>query len=343
MEDGGGSVDAALPCQRDEDGGCLPIQYAFTTSFPRAVDHHGTFIHDAPDAGAFLYVTGGILTRNAQATGAVYPFFTRARIGGDGFLGEWEELDPLPAPTAFHALTQHNGRVYMLAGLTQSGGQPSASRRTWVGTPDGLGNFAWVQGPQLPAKVRTHATAHVLGGKLHLVGGGNAAGTTLVTVAEVMTDGTLGAFADGAPLPRARSHHGAVEHQGRVYLVGGFDEDQAAVDVVHRSIPAADGSIAGWEVAGVLENPPWTPSVILVDNRIYVLGGGAGSDNLATVRVAPIQEDGMVGTFERLPNMPFARSHVHQAPVMGRRFYSVGGRSGRTFDSTDDVLTGVIR
>jgi len=335
--------DAGPDCQRDDQGACVPIEWTYGDTAPAEVDHHGTFIHQVPDGRAFLYVVGGVRTANASVT-QTYNHVLRGALGDDGNVTAWETLGNLPLKLGYHSTLLHNGFVYLLAGVTEDAQGVGASIRVYLGTPDDQGLFTWRSSRTLPQVVRTHATADVINGKLYLIGGGNSVGTSLVTVADVNADGTLGTWSEptAAQLPHARSHHGSVVHDNRIYLLGGFDENTDGVDSVIRSVHGEDGALSGWETVGVLVDPPWTPAVVTLNNRIYVMGGGLDDENLNRVRIAPIGEDGLVGEFVDADAMPEHRSHVHQTPVYRGRVYSVGGRTGANFNSNGYVLVGRV-
>ncbi len=59
---------------------------------------------------------------------------------------------------------------------------------------------------------------------------------------------------------------------------------------------------------------------------------------------ASFDADGKLGSFEVISDpLPTARSHVHQTPVYDGRIYSVGGRVGTSFTSTDQVVVGQLQ
>ncbi len=342
-----GAGDAAIPCDREDDGGCMPVTWAFVESVPMELDHHTTFVHESAQGGPALYVVGGVFTVDTQPR-AFFPDVYRAPIQPNGMLGAWEAQAALPRATAFHAQTvSADGHVYLLAGFTDGIGGFNTNTHVVVGTPNAMGVYTWTDTTQLPDGVRSHATAHLLANHLYLVGGGNAAGTTLVNAAPLTANGAVGTWEAAPALPAPRSHHAAAVHDGRIYVMAGFDDMQNAQQSVLRSTVDGEGKVSGWETVGLIEDPPWTASAFVLDGFIYMVGGGRtsglGGDNLAEVSRAEILSDGHLGPFELYSEMPISRSHVHQTPLRGRALYSVGGRTGESFSSTSDSYVGFIR
>lgn len=343
--DSGAYADAEVPCPRDDAGVCSLLTWTPTTAFPVAVDHHTTFVATST-SGAFLHVVGGVRNRQDMLE-EVYRAVRRAPIASDGSLGAFEEVVSLPSPKAFHAMTIHAGFVYLLAGITADAQGAGASTEVLYGRIDGSGTVrSWLRGSRLPQVVRLHATASVLGNKLYLVGGSAQQVLGVVSVAEIAPDGSVGAWSTGPDLPAPRSHHAAVEWQGRIYLVGGFTTNQAEAPAILRSVNDDSGTITGWEEVGSMTSPPWTHGAFVRNDHVYVVGGGEGAGFFARyvdrVRRAPLRADGTMGEFEDvLSPLPRPRSHVHQAPYYLGRIYSIGGRrfSGLTSLAEQAVAT----
>jgi N-acetylneuraminic acid mutarotase len=85
----------------------------------------------------------------------------------DGTLGTWSQLAPLTSPRGWHRALLHDGRVYVLGGLTASG---KVSTVEWasVKTDGTLG--PWQTATALPGARDSHA-AVIVDGKMYVIGG----------------------------------------------------------------------------------------------------------------------------------------------------------------------------
>ncbi|HYJ80294.1 MAG TPA: hypothetical protein VEW03_11855 [Longimicrobiaceae bacterium] len=321
------------PCRRA--AGLPPVQQVQTLAWragpsirgPR--DHHVVFSFQA-SGGSYLYVAGG--TDYRQMLGGVL----RSRLAADGTPGPWTEVAQLPAPLAGASAAVVGSRVVLTGGQVAADSGMRGLRRvaeTYVASIAADGSLgAWTPGPALPAPRFHHPSVHH-GGWVYIPGGqGATAADADVFAARVGADGAPGEWQRMRPLPRARSHHAALVHDGHLYVVGGLDGDPAGhaalyTDVLRAPI-AADGTLGEWRIVGRMPHAYATHSAFVHDGALWVLGGV--EDNLrfvATVWRAPLQPNGSVGAWQEVgPGLPVARGHVHQTPVIDGRVYSIGGR-----------------
>jgi hypothetical protein len=146
-------------------------------------------------------------------------------------------------------------------------------------------------------------------------------------------------------MPRPRSHHAAVVHDGALWLVAGLDGNPAGQNTplsdVIRSPFEKDGALGAWTTAGTLPHAYGTHAAIEAGNALWLLGGV--EDNARFVDVvlrAPFEGD-KVGAWEVKEPLPNARSHVHQVPQFGSVVYSVGGSNRRVV--TTETWIGVLQ
>lgn len=84
--------------------------------------------------------------------------------------------------------------------------------------------------------------------------------------------------------------------------------------------------ITGWTTGTSLPTSLFSPQAIVTKNRVYLLGGYNGSDNIKTVYTAPINADGTLGTWTTGTSLPIAIGSA-QAIVTKNRVYLLGGYS----------------
>ena len=159
-----------------------------------------------------------------------------------------------------------------------------------------------------------------------------------------------------------------------VYVLGGADSTDTPRDSVLYTTVSNTGALGAWNKATVLpapvayaaavvatpSNSPVTGSsylyvtgwgttssfpaavhslgAVIFNGTVYVAGGsGSGNAAVATVYRAVIQSDGMLGNWQALPSLPFARSYFGFG-INGTSLYALGGDSG-TVTPNDSSLS----
>ncbi len=219
----------------------------------------------------------------------------RADIQADGALGSWKQDREYPLPVTLHSAVAHAGRLYILGGVTPSGGQAMPLNKVYfadIASDGGLG--PWQETTSLPYDLY-RAAAVGTGGKLYLSGGfdGNTVRQELL-IASIKNDGALGPW-ERWNMPVSREYHTAVIHDGRLVLLGGRNgaasDGLARVDV---AVINGDGNVAAWSTAPSLPVPLYRHSAVAVrqngSDTIYVLGGYSGNQARSAIyrsNVAP--------------------------------------------------------
>jgi len=123
-------------------------------------------------------------------------------------------------------------------------------------------------------------------------------------------------------LPERVDHPAFVGHQGALYVIGGYKDDEPTTSV-WRFTPDR----GRWEGLEPMPFARASPAGAAIGNRIYVTGGsqldrGAESSASPTLAIYDIE----TGEWTRGPDMPTARHH-HGATAIGGRLFVVGGRA----------------
>jgi hypothetical protein len=220
-----------------------------------------------------------------------------------------------------------------------------ASGKVLVGTIDDQGMITWQQGTGISEAV-IHGTAAIIGSKLYLIGGAAQVAKNKVMVSRIGGDGLNGPWTTltSAALPQPRSHHCSVVHNGQIFLFGGLDDNDNVLEEVLRSDFDENGDLVGWKVAGTLPDAPWTAAASLWGESVFIIGGGHGGAGsmgfVDRVRRARFYENNTLQDFADVDPLPTPRSHVHFAPIVDGRIYSVGGRLMPSLTSMNRVFIG---
>src|SRR5918996_2863715 len=173
---------------------------------------------------------------------------------------EWETLAPMPTPRTEVAAAAVGGRIVVVGGFAPAG---------TVGTTEvyDVATDAWSAGPDLPVAVN-HAMATSFGDEVYVFGGTLGDGA-ISDSAFVLSDGAW----DPLPLmPEPRTAGGAAVAGGLIHVVGGVGPE----GVAERTL-VFDAEAGRWSVTEGLGRPREHMGVAAFDDRVYAVGGRAGS------------------------------------------------------------------
>ncbi|MBI3606224.1 MAG: hypothetical protein HY202_09410 [Nitrospirae bacterium] len=140
-------------------------------------------------------------------------------------------------------------------------------------------------GPSTPMPtLRSGLVSLPLNSLIYVMGGGfkNPDGTfNFLTVVELF-DPASHSWQKGPALRKKHDAPAAALYGGSIYLFGGHHPDAPAgplTDPAFSSSERFDPIQKGWEEISPLPTPRFSPGAVAVDNRIWVMGGGAFRDN----------------------------------------------------------------
>lgn len=289
-----------------------------TTALP-----DGLALRNAVTYGDFLYIVGGKgINDNPLAT------IRGARINPDGALGPWTVAGQLPQALYLHTAVVAQDALYVIGGWDGS----TPRKEVWRGgfNADGtIGN--WTVMPAYPLALDLHDGVY-LNGRLYVVGGWNGQQEQSAIYQAPVTSNGLGAWqlAGNLPVPLYRL---AVTGAGtNLYVTGGYNSSGAS-SAVYRNPLNSDGTLGAWQNAPALPDGLYYHKALIHDGRVAVLGGRNDSAVFSDVRLATINADGSLGTWQSGPALPAAIFRFGATTVtrQGSDFiYVVGGLRSET-------------
>lgn len=164
------------------------------------------------------------------------------------------------------------------------------------------------------------------------ISGGNtspSAQTALsdVRFATINTDHTFTSFVATTSLPEARWLHGMAVLNGYLYVIGGLNNAAVQQSTVYKAPINSDGTVGAWSPTAALPVPLSDTGVIVVGNRIYVIGGDKGTGDepiVNTVYYASPDGSGNIANWTQGSNFPLNVSR-HAVATWGGRVYVTGG------------------
>lgn len=183
----------------------------------------------------------------------------------------------------------------------------------------------WAIAPQLPFG-RDEAASAYAGGRIYFIAGhrffkGEA--KTLQSVSEMVSFKPASAeFRSEPAVPIRVDHPMAVSHDGKVYVVGGFD-NRRPVDTLFEFDPAT----REWTQLASMPTKRGAAAAGVIDGKLYVTGGAPPTfpKSFAEPYGALEIYDFTTDTWSQGAPIPTARHHIGGATLDGK-FYVAGGR-----------------
>lgn len=278
----------------------------------------------AAASDSHVYVVGGMDNNDQYVAQVEY-----APIRADGGLGEWQFTTPLDEPRFYLAAAIVNDYLYAIGGANGQRGHdniPSATvERAPILADGSLGPWQRVSYLTTP---RRGLQAAVYLNHIYAIGGYDGVFLKSVERADVMPDGTLSPWQlDPEQAAVDRYIHSAANLGDKLYLLGGHEQSPEAISYgdVEMSRIAGDGTLRPWEIQKTnLNTPRFIAAAFAMNRYIYMLGGHDGSNRLRSVEVAPLDEQGRVGTWSFTTPLRDERSATALA-VRGDKVYVFGG------------------
>ena len=194
--------------------------------------------------GDKLYVSGGAWW--TDPIGSDDTVFLASVERYDSVKKTWEEMAPMLTPRCDHAMAVLGGKLYVVGGT--GGNEVGGDFLNVVERYDPEKNVWETVAPM--AAVREKMALAVLGCKLYAIGGmsskSDGPGDNTLNVVE-RYDPVANCWDTLTPMTTHRASCGAVALQGKLYAIGGYDDESNAIRSVERYDPEEDA----WE-----EMPP---------------------------------------------------------------------------------------
>lgn len=227
-------------------------------------------------------------------------------------IGRWIDLSPLPAPRQEVAVTELEGRIYVIGGFKTDGStadtvevyDPAADR--------------WELAAPLPLGLH-HAAAASASGRIYVIGG--LRGSAFEPVDTVFAyDPQTDTWTPRAPMPTGRGALAVGIVDGKIYAAGGSpparENDFAMYD------PDADT----WAVLPAMPIPRNHLAGAGIGGKFYAVGGRSGG--IGGITGVLDQFDPSTGAWAKRTPMPTARGGIASVALDGL-LYVFGGEGNR--------------
>lgn len=281
---------------------------------------------------AALYSVIGDSYGNTHQPGSGQPWVQQYLINNvqSSPLGSWSVNSVLPIPMCNIRIAVTENRVFLLGGYTGTNTTTTTVYTAPIFADGSIGT--WTTTTPLPKEISLFTPVVILD-RLYLIGGNNGkSGVGAVTYtdihyAPITTEGTLGNWVKhSVSLPKNIHQAGVFVVRNRIYVLGGFSDQDGIQTAVYTAPINSVGSIGAFSSAGNLPEPIDRVEVTVIKDYVYILGGSVGyfdgSDRVYRASINPT--DGTIGTWTQVGTLPFNLS-FYQHVVTKNRIYLFGG------------------
>ncbi len=293
-------------------------------NLPMNLASHSSFVFNDK-----IYTVGGSAL-TGQFGDQVYK---AAIISPLGTISNWINDSPLPERRIWQTVVQYNDYVYTLGGYLD---QIQFVNNVYFSklNPDGsLG--AWIDTTPLP-ETSAQGAAVVVNGVIYYAGGIDR---QTIYKSTIQADGSLGAWSTAGQLPTQLSGFTMLYYSNRLYIFGGGNGSGSS-SAVYRTNIQGDGAIDIWTPLASVPRGLKRGGGVLLDNRVFIVGGLDGSQALDTTFTTTINSQGNLDPWStsasRLPRGLCCFSLARWQNLL----YLSGGHDGVSYFS--DVYTASI-
>jgi N-acetylneuraminic acid mutarotase len=265
-----------------------------------------------------VYVMGGLLTTSDMVTNLVEVY--------DPVSNTWSAATPMPTARMGLVAAVMNGKIYAIGGKNELSPDGLHTVEEFVpGLVPGTGLWTTRNPMHTP---RYFAAAALLGGEVHVTGGGF--GVTLLNSMEAYNPLT-NQWRNRAAMPTARSQLTMAEANGRLYAVGGYGGLVSQwLGAVEEYNPLTDL----WANRAPLPTGRANLALVQINGKLLAAGG----ENMAPANALDVLQDYDPATNAWLTKTPSLTGFTRAtASVVNGKMLVFGNRLALAYDPTNEI------
>lgn len=240
----------------------------------------------------------------------------------------WETLEPMSEPAyafGFDAIERH---LYRVGGADASG--PTDKVMAYD-----IDANTWAALEPLPVAA-SELTATAIDGKLYAVGGVTREGSNDLPISLVHRyDPEANAWTALAPLPTARYGHGAAAVDGKLYILGGGEEDGMGSAGLSRRVSVYDPETDAWSESTPMLAHRVHSAVAVHGTTLYIAGGTELTAFGPNVSAAVDRFDTITGSWSQVGYLFTSRMFAGASFVEDRLYVMGGGYMSTSLGDVD--------
>ncbi|HEY3356437.1 MAG TPA: hypothetical protein VGQ83_24515 [Polyangia bacterium] len=273
----------------------------------------------------YLYIVGGL-----TASGRVNEVWVAPLVSGAP--GAWSGPNtPSPAwpGRAEHTVAAHAGYLYVMGG-TSTG--TDYLRDLYYAPLTGANGVpgTWYPAAQPDWGARKAHASVVYGNRLYVLGGTNGSPNAETWYTTLGSGGVPGSWTQGPSFTTRRYLHGAVAHEGYLYLMGGMSAPGTYLSDLEVAAIDAAGAVGGWSVRSTTAYNRAGAGWGAYNGRLLAAGGqyllNGNPAYLDSVSNQPLAATGAVGAWNR-SSYAWSQRYGHTSVAYQGRLYLIGGHT----------------
>lgn len=254
-------------------------------------------------------------------------------------LGAWVADSSLPIPVRFAQTVVTKNKVYIMGGVGTTTDPVSGTNvDVFRADIDSGGNIkTWTKSGELPEHIHSGFTI-VMGKYVYVIGGANGSvKSNRVWGSTIAEDGHFVAWDAMPSLPLGAVAGGAFAVRNFIYVL-----DAESTNIYKGSI-SSTGLITGWEIYSVsLPKVMSRYSIAVTKDRVYLIGGVEGSQNLNSVySCIVLPSDELLAFTPSIYQLP-VKLNLSQVLVTNKNVWLFGGVVNETTTSSNRVFKSSI-
>jgi len=247
-------------------------------------------------------------------------------------LGTWHKGTNLPDKLANSSVLITKKRVYLLGGFNNTNSPVNSVYTATIDLNGSLGE--WNTAGSLPGTLGSSSVL-LTSTRVYLLGGQNTSSTVTSTVyvALLNTDGTIGTWTTGTPLPSNLRSSSIVVLDDKVYLLGGYNT--SAVSTTYSAVIGLDGVLGNWSAGSPLPINLFDAKALVAKDTVYLFGGNNGSSDINTIYKASYDSSNNIGSWTAVSTVPLAISN-HSIAATKNQILLFSSSSVYSIDLLDD-------
>ncbi len=233
--------------------------------------------------------------------------------------GDWETRTPMPTARSSLSVAVVDGNIYAMGGMNLILSPDTCLTTVEIYDPE---TDSWQTGPPLP-QPRLAAASGVIDGKIYLAGGYNFEETNGYYLDRLdRFDPAVSEWMGLAPMPTRRSLAAGAVLDGRLYVIGGRNDDGKGMQVLD-AVEVFDPETGAWDLKNPLPTAMEATAAVTIDHVIYLAGGWDGTP--AGYRTNLLIYDSDVDSWSPGPSMTQPRCSLAAAALWDRYALFLGG------------------
>jgi N-acetylneuraminic acid mutarotase len=234
----------------------------------------------------------------------------------------WRPAPALPSPLRGHAAVSDREQIFVVGGSAVDQDFSSKVFSARLGTQ---GMEAWREEEPLPRPLAYH-TASTGSGWLMVTGGQGPDDSNVVYGARLEAGAAPGHWQTAGLLPGAMRGHGAFIADGRLFVLGGHNQE-AYFAAVRSAAIDPEGKVEGWREETPLPVPLVHFAVVVHGDQVLVLGGQDEQAFLSDRVWSAELQGGRLGAWKTLRPLPIENARL-TGTVLGGSLLLTGGGYG---------------